>query len=747
MVRHTINIGRYQYVTDYYDANIDLGNEVTYSNYLMIRNFKVMNDIICDTEIYIIEKNAYEKYKNDIKEQGFSKSLVFPYVARYSSDTYSTTSTAFNNSIDNESIINDYDIYQIYEYNKEQIKDKDDIKNELQYKNVKNNVIRIYHPHIRKTLKGLIVLENYINNIHFYYLCSKYEDYDTHSEEEFRINNNIYSEYINVYFPNIMELFGEESTCGYIENLNTIISRQNDEFINEINIMVEREKKYEKYYHNDLQFVPLNLLTHPYRIIKEIDDYTETEVFVKLFIDVDRNISTNYLSYPVTLLVLPYDTIDENSNLYILNTNYRVACETFLSELTFTLTSKLGFNDNKISILNTFNYPYKDYFMELAENEINEEIEKHNNQNEEDEDIDDETEEEDDGNTEEYVPPTITSRALQLAYKYYHVINEEDYDNLENSYGNMQKQIDDIKKLSYLTTYQRKLMEKILPKEEWAAIRISDRLMLEKFKEININTLLDEFQEREDVNVNFFGFKITLYSDPLLKNRILIQTVNISSFKDLDDFSFDLTNIFSSWPQKPEHLLARVDFIDNLLGLTLNSNIVVISKEFFKYMIRYNSYVGQLKDLTEKNENMKTVYVSTPSGVYGSDITNAPVNFINTINCIVKKESDGNIPINTPGTYKPSIIYKPIFYRVQELDSIKLEESLTQNIGINMVNYMTKSNTFKLLLNDNTYIESSRSSIYVIFRINASELSESYGRYHILNEDDEYISSGSWRIV
>ena len=93
------------------------------------------------------------------------------------------------------------------------------------------------------------------------------------------------------------------------------------------------------------------------------------------------------------------------------------------------------------------------------------------------------------------------------------------------------------------------------------------------------------------------------------------------------------------------------------------------------------------------------------------------------------------------------IIYKPIFYRVQELDSIKLEESLTQNIGINMVNYMTKSNTFKLLLNDNTYIESSRSSIYVIFRINASELSESYGRYHILNEDDEYISSGSWRIV
>ena len=271
--------------------------------------------------------------------------------------------------------------------------------------------------------------------------------------------------------------------------------------------------------------------------------------------------------------------------------------------------------------------------------------------------------------------------------------------------------------------------------------------MLDKFKEININTLLEEFQDREDVNVNFFGFKITLYSDALLKNKILVQTINISKFSDLDNFSFNLTNIFSSWTQMPEHLLARVDFIDNLLGLTLNSNIVVITKDFFKYMIRYNSYVGQLKDLTEKNKNMKTIYVSTPTGISAPDINNSPVNFINTINCIVKKESDGNIPINTNTTYKPTIIYKPIFYRVQELDNIKLEQSLTQNIGINLVKYMTKYNTFKLLLGENTYIESSRSSIYVIFKIDTSLFTESYGRYHILGDDDTYISSGSWRIV
>ena len=728
MVRHTINVGRYQYVADYYDANIDLGNEVTYSNYVMLRNFKIMNDIACDTEIYIIEKNTYEKYKADIIENGFSKSLVFPYVAGYSSDTYSISSTAFNNSIDNDSIINDYDVYKIFEYDKENLKNIGNIDKDLHYKNVKNNVIKLYHPHIKKTLKGLIVLENFINNIHFYYLCSKYEDYSTHSEEEFRINNNIYSEYIKIYFPNIMELFGEESTCGYIENLDTFISRQNDEFINEINIMVEKEKNYEKYYHNDVQFVPLNLLTHPYRIIKEIDSYTETENFVKLFINVDRNISTNYLSYPVTLLILPYDKIDDNSNLYILNTNYRVSSETFLTELEFTLTSKLGFNDNNISILNTFDYPYKAYFTELAEKEIEKDIEDHKNE-------------------KNYIPQNVTAKALQLAYKYYHVINESDYDNLENSYGNMQKQIDDINKLTYLTPYQRQLMQKILPKEEWATIRISDRLMLDKFKEININTLLEEFQDREDVNVNFFGFKITLYSDALLKNKILVQTINISKFSDLDNFSFNLTNIFSSWTQMPEHLLARVDFIDNLLGLTLNSNIVVITKDFFKYMIRYNSYVGQLKDLTEKNKNMKTIYVSTPTGISAPDINNSPVNFINTINCIVKKESDGNIPINTNTTYKPTIIYKPIFYRVQELDNIKLEQSLTQNIGINLVKYMTKYNTFKLLLGENTYIESSRSSIYVIFKIDTSLFTESYGRYHILGDDDTYISSGSWRIV
>jgi hypothetical protein len=92
------------------------------------------------------------------------------------------------------------------------------------------------------------------------------------------------------------------------------------------------------------------------------------------------------------------------------------------------------------------------------------------------------------------------------------------------------------------------------------------------------------------------------------------------------------------------------------------------------------------------------------------------------------------------------LIYRPIFYRTQELQNIKLRTGVTQNIGINLVQYMTKVETFKIVIENTEYIESGRNDIYVIFSIPAANLKASSGIYNITNQDDEYISSGNWQL-
>ena len=72
--------------------------------------------------------------------------------------------------------------------------------------------------------------------------------------------------------------------------------------------------------------------------------------------------------------------------------------------------------------------------------------------------------------------------------------------------------------------------------------------------------------------------------------------------------------------------------------------------------------------------------------------------------------------------------------------------NVTQNIGINLSQYMTKVETFKLIIENTEYVEVGRNDIYVIFSIPASKLNTNSGTYDIVNQDDEYISSGNWKI-
>ena len=126
------------------------------------------------------------------------------------------------------------------------------------------------------------------------------------------------------------------------------------------------------------------------------------------------------------------------------------------------------------------------------------------------------------------------------------------------------------------------------------------------------------------------------------------------------------------------------------------------------------------------------------------DLQNNKVNFINNITCVINKKEENYERINR---LNPSakILYKPYFFKVQDLQNIKLRTKIVQNIGINLSQYMTKVETFKLVLGGNEYIEIGRNDAFVIFSINANELTQG-GRYDIFNQDDDYISSGEYTI-
>lgn len=119
------------------------------------------------------------------------------------------------------------------------------------------------------------------------------------------------------------------------------------------------------------------------------------------------------------------------------------------------------------------------------------------------------------------------------------------------------------------------------------------------------------------------------------------------------------------------------------------------------------------------------------------------VKFINQVNCIVKKPEETKPQVNGVGGMV-KMMYQPVFYRTQDLQNIRLRAGVTQSIGVNLNQWMSKVETFKILIDGLDIAEQGRNDIYVLFKINAAMLTSGSGRYNIVTQDDEYISSGEW---
>lgn len=246
----------------------------------------------------------------------------------------------------------------------------------------------------------------------------------------------------------------------------------------------------------------------------------------------------------------------------------------------------------------------------------------------------------------------------------------------------------------------------------------------------------DDYNEEHAVDQKQCGFEIAIFKDYRKKYRIYKSYFEIDHpDQELDDFAFQMSNVFQNWDQLPDCLVCQTKFIDKYLGNVIISNQFVITKEWFKYMI--NDYGEPRVEFTGEQQKLNKI----------SEMDLSKFNFIDKVNCVIKRESSENgfIDYNTKST--PRVIYKPIFFKTSELQNLQLKYGFVQNVGINLSEYMTKVECFNLVIGDKINLEEyARNDVYVIFKIDSNHITNLTGQYHITNQDGEYISSGKYTV-
>ena len=239
----------------------------------------------------------------------------------------------------------------------------------------------------------------------------------------------------------------------------------------------------------------------------------------------------------------------------------------------------------------------------------------------------------------------------------------------------------------------------------------------------------DDFDDNDfPPEIDKCGFTVDIATDKMFQNIVYNDVVNIPIPNEnnivIDEMTYTLSsgNLNVNWKSYPDTLIVKVKYYDKHTGTIIEGNHLVITKEIFKYLI--NDNVGKRLNINKLKE--------------------ADMNFIDKINCTIIKNEKNSSSTNDIVKNSPKILYKPIFYKAKDLDQIKLKSGITQNIGLNLSFIMSKVDTFKIQIDGVEYLEVGRNDAYVIFRINTLELKGAAGQYNLLNQDNEYISDGTW---
>lgn len=619
MIRQNIILGEYTYIIDLYKADysiiynddVDMKTTPIYKKFKLLKKYDIMSNVICDTDIYFIDSESYENIEN----------VIFP-IPKKTATGYSTDISNFNPDLNLDNL--KYNTFNLYNSNLEETE-------------ILCDKVRIYLPAINPNKTCIIDIENYINDIRFHYLVKDLSKFETKTEDEIRIGNQEYCEYIDLYIPNIENLISNQNI--YILDYNNIEGIENIKNV------------------DDRIYVPFNTLYKKYAIKKKTKIY-KIESDDKVVADYSQEF--NYaLNNTLNIIIYPYTGID-NSNIFILDSNKSYNSDIFTSNISFNL--KLEERFPRQMDFETYD-EYKDLYGIPCLFAMFE------------------------------YPKLNKDMSVNDSYLYFNNVNKEFYDNFDTE---------------------------------------------------------EIFEELEEDESKFkTGFLIEISSDNKFKN--IIYKYNIS-FDDedivVDDLIFPLDGIFDSWDNMPDILCARVKYIDRCINNIIISNPTIITKETYKYLIgdKTKDRISFTKIYFNDSYNETQERVLDMSEyINNNEIKIDGFNFIDKINCTVVEESRQN---NISGEFnKPvssKIIYKPIFYRVAELQNIKIKANVKQNIGVNLSDVMTKVEAFKMIIDNIEYVETGRNDVYVLFTVNSTLFNSTGGKYTIVNQDDEFVSDGNW---
>lgn len=237
----------------------------------------------------------------------------------------------------------------------------------------------------------------------------------------------------------------------------------------------------------------------------------------------------------------------------------------------------------------------------------------------------------------------------------------------------------------------------------------------------------EELKEILGDSLEMVKYTCIVSSDHLSKNIIHEE---ISYSDRVDDFLFPMKDLFSKWSQVPDNVYVRLIMEDRAIGKNCSSPTVLFTKDKLKYTINEQQYTRL--SIKKKETDI-------------DDMNKENFNFISNMNCRIVKSNDDKQQIQK-NSVQPRIIYKPIFFKVQDLQNIVLRSNMSQNIGISLSSYLNKVDEFILSIGENKWHESSRTSSFVIFNVNSKLIKEATGKYDILTSDNEYLSTGNYTI-
>lgn len=775
MTIQNITLGEHTFFVKLYKDKIDMKDGERLSvEYVMLRNYEFRNSIIYDTEMYFVEKSIWNEYvkrlqnsknSNSIKDD-LTSGLIFP-IASMNYETFSLDIDQFNSDIRPEMLKQDIDninssplVYELYRRSDiDNIEaNKSDI--ELQPTNIYCNKLRVYHPHTTKNNNFIIHCDTYINNLHVHVLARDISWYSANndrkkkyvnSSHEFQVNHNYYSEYVDIIVPDLDDLFGGD--IFFKENLNygdlVYIDKENAELVEKYknNIIIRNNFNYvyQSFFIYNIPFTieklsDVNDLLNGYYLIdnkgnylvdgqKNFLVYKESEFENAHYL---INSNNDYLIDQYGHFLVYKETNEDGDNIFVVDPNFTLYdsyIKHYIPEYLHTEAKAQMNYPMSIAFV-----PYnKEYIYDTGKSSL------------------------------KY--PNLFDRIVYGFGKHNIMIASDDYDvNKDQFY--IESKIKLVSHLGFDSDGTFSIINKFDYPEKGTgkfktfsdAYEYYNGIKLDDY----INILDDEdedcWYDMENKESMQCGVVFEIFKDKYQRDRVYKESYGFKRENNklkIDDFAFKLSSLFINWSQYPGVLYLRCKFVDKYLGKILFGNICTLTKENFKYLINNISESNSIKTTKQK------VITNTTNSIYNkSDVMDiSKYNFLNNIqiklvNNQSNKNNTSNINTNTNNTTnKTKIIYKPIFYKVHDVQSITLRKDITQNIGISLLDFMTKVETFKIIINGVTITEYARNNNYVIFNINtnsvlnASDMNATSGEYHIMNQDDEYLTSGNWSII